>query len=55
MSWYDPRKWFPGVLCLGALKAVAKNKSRPLYVISFRCTACGYMESYASKDDGKTV
>ena len=55
MSWYDPRKWFPGALRLTTLQGVAKNKSTPRHVISYRCTACGYIESYAPNEEDKTV
>jgi len=55
MGWYDPRKWFPGALRLTGLKGVAKNKSTPLHVISYRCSGCGYIESYALKEEDKTV
>ena len=55
LGWYDPPKWFPGPLRIAALRGVAKSKSTPLYVVSYRCPACGYLESYAFKDDGKTA
>ena len=51
MGWYDPRKWFPGDLSLTSLKGVAKNKATPIPVISHRCPNCGYIESYALKEE----
>ena len=55
LGWYDPRKWFPGALQLTTLKGVAKNRSTPLCVITYRCAACGYLESYAPSEEGKTT
>jgi len=52
---YEPQKWFPGALRLSRLEGVAKNKAGPLYVISYRCPGCGYIESYALKKEVGTV
>ena len=54
-GWHDPRKWFPGVLQLGWLEGIQKNKAKPLHVITYRCSACGYLESYAPKKQDKGV
>ncbi len=46
---YDPTKWFAGELIVGTLGGVEKVKSEPLLVQTYRCVACGYLESYAVK------
>lgn len=48
LGWYDPTKWFGGKLSVGFLGGVDhKPKDKPLFVRTYRCVQCGYLESYA--------
>jgi len=49
---YGPQKWFPGELEVGALGGVSKSEHAPIYVITFRCEGCGFLDSYAPGDIG---
>jgi len=48
-GWYEPTKWFEGEPNVGLLGDVKKSPSTPLLVSTYRCTQCGYLESYATE------
>jgi len=41
-------RWFEGQFATGWLGLSLRNKKPSLPIITYRCAACGYLESYAT-------